>query len=566
MQQRKRTQLFTRPTANVLIKEHKKSTKIQDTTTSQRKAQSIVSMNQNLRPTERALDPSRFTPKKTAKSDCLKSCQSVEAQPLLDSRFLEMAEVISQNGFEFFPLGSFIVSLFDETVPSNRFLFSCRLLEETGRCLTQIDPINSRAHLVGLLPRLVSSLCDTSFDKTFCFTSSIRSFADGPEAHLMILKLIQEQAPSASFARILLCFASVTHSQPDLFSLQSEQISDTIINNVHAALSQPSLTARCSALQFLSLYVSSATSQTLSPSTTCAMFERQPFSIPIYGANKKILFNTEYTITDASEKPAGSSVIVMQSETAMTTPSEPARITGITKVEHVNDEKEIRLSWEGKLMTNGPYTVTLSVNGTSTTTLTVPFDAGGTTSTNPELTRLLSISSQVNGTDLNTTTLTLSGHKLPSGSATLTVVPSSVASGSETEANIINVTMSFTESEDDSTGTVSIPLYPKSTLAYGETYRIVSLSTAKCIDATLTFAIPDEPTRLEKVSPVLSDDENSLDLSFEGRAFDSGVCTLTLEQAASNADLVVTLTRDEDGTLSCSISTDDSESPHAVFD
>ncbi|KAK2942811.1 hypothetical protein BLNAU_22259 [Blattamonas nauphoetae] len=103
--------------------------------------------------------------------------------------------------------------------------------------------------------------------------------------------------------------------------------------------------------------------------------------------------------------------------------------------------------------------------------------------------------------------------------------------------------MSFTESEDDSTGTVSIPLYPKSTLAYGETYRIVSLSTAKCIDATLTFAIPDEPTRLEKVSPVLSDDENSLDLSFEGRAFDSGVCTLTLEQAASNADLVVTHSR-----------------------
>ncbi|KAK2940928.1 hypothetical protein BLNAU_24167 [Blattamonas nauphoetae] len=534
MQQRKRTQLFTRPTANVLIKEHKKSTKIQDTTTSQRKAQSIVSMNQNLRPTERALDPSRFTPKKTAKKG--------------------LPKVMSKRGSTTTVGFKVRLSLDHKQIQISNF--SCRLLEETGRCLTQIDPINSRAHLVGLLPRLVSSLCDTSFDKTFCFTSSIRSFADGPEAHLMILKLIQEQAPSASFARILLCFASVTHSQPDLFSLQSEQISDTIINNVHAALSQPSLTARCSALQFLSLYVS----------TTCAMFERQPFSIPIYGANKKILFNTEYTITDASEKPAGSSVIVMQSETAMTTPSEPARITGITKVEHVNDEKEIRLSWEGKLMTNGPYTVTLSVNGTSTTTLTVPFDAGGTTSTNPELTRLLSISSQVNGTDLNTTTLTLSGHKLPSGSATLTVVPSSVASGSETEANIINVTMSFTESEDDSTGTVSIPLYPKSTLAYGETYRIVSLSTAKCIDATLTFAIPDEPTRLEKVSPVLSDDENSLDLSFEGRAFDSGVCTLTLEQAASNADLVVTLTRDEDGTLSCSISTDDSESPHAVFD
>ncbi|KAK2945242.1 putative camsap CH domain protein [Blattamonas nauphoetae] len=356
---------FARPTANVLIKEHEESMKIQDTTTSQKEAQSIVSMHQNLRQTERALDPSRFTPKKTAKkgqpkamskrgstttvgfkgveirsledppdsfeanshrsvkeskrppprespnelsqkvpemaitretvqsilaraivavvpslanmgqtsiSAVIDSLEQLEDQTfttLIDSicqHVPEMAEVISQNGFEFYPLGSFIVSLLDETVPSNRFFFSCRLLEETGRCLTQIDPINSRAHLAGLLPRLVSYLCDTSFDKTFCFTSSIRPFADGPEAHLMILKLIKEQAPPASFARILLCYASATHSQPDLFSLQSEQLTETIINYIHAALSQPSPTARCSALQLLSLYISSASSQTLSPS------------------------------------------------------------------------------------------------------------------------------------------------------------------------------------------------------------------------------------------------------------------------------------------------------------
>ncbi|KAK2950309.1 hypothetical protein BLNAU_14720 [Blattamonas nauphoetae] len=325
--------------------------------------------------------------------------------------------------------------------------------------------------------------------------------------------------------------------------------------------------------------------------------DSEPFSIPIYGANKKILFNTEYTITDASKKLAGPSVIVMQSETAMTTPSEPARITAITKVEHVNDQKEIRLSWEGRLMTKGAYTVTLSVNGTSTTTLTLTFNAGGTTSTttetlyrnpssvlkyhttyvvtgvkdssnvdviynsgltfttNPEPTRLLSISSQVNCTDLNTTTLTLSGHQLPGGSATLTVVASSVASGSETEANTVNLTVSFARSGDDSTGTVSIPLYPTATLAYGETYRIVSLSSADCIDTPLSFKVPDEPSRLERIARFEHlDAEKVFELSWEGRLMTKGAYTVTLSVNGTSTT-TLTLTFNAGGTTSTTTET-----------
>ncbi|KAK2959572.1 putative large repetitive protein [Blattamonas nauphoetae] len=288
-------------------------------------------------------------------------------------------------------------------------------------------------------------------------------------------------------------------------------------------------------------------------------------------------------------------------------PDEPSRLERITNFEHLDCEKEIELSWEGRLMTNGPYTATLSVNGTSTTTLTLTFNAGGTTSTatetlfksslnglkyntkyvvtgltdssnedvivnsgitfttNPEPTRLLSLSGPVDADGMNTTVLTLAGHQLPAGDATLTVVPSSVPSGSETEANTINLTVSFTESGDDSTGTVSISLYPTPTLAYRETYRIVSLSSADYIDATLTFKMPDEPSRLEKVTPVLSEDAKQVTLTFEGRVFASGVYELTLQPAASNTAFIVTLDHDGDGTLSCSISTDDLVTPHVIL-
>ncbi|KAK2959684.1 hypothetical protein BLNAU_5461 [Blattamonas nauphoetae] len=287
--------------------------------------------------------------------------------------------------------------------------------------------------------------------------------------------------------------------------------------------------------------------------------------------------------------------------------TEPSRLVKIAQFDHLDDKKAISLSWEGRVMTNGPYTATLSVNGSSTTILTLTFNSDGTTSTttetlyrnpssvlkyntkyvvtevkdksdtpvivhsgitfttNAEPTRLLSILSLENGDDLNTTSLTLSGHQLPAGDATLTVVLSSVPSGSETEANTITLPVSITQSGDDSTGTVSISLYPTLTLAYGETYRIVSLSSADYIDTPLTFKIPDEPSRLEKVTPVLSEDAKQVTLTFEGRVFASGVYELTLQPAASNTDFVVPLDYDGDGILSCSISTDDLVTPHVIL-
>ncbi|KAK2947888.1 hypothetical protein BLNAU_17213 [Blattamonas nauphoetae] len=273
--------------------------------------------------------------------------------------------------------------------------------------------------------------------------------------------------------------------------------------------------------------------------------DSEPFPIRIFGENKKISFDTSYTINtafDASDSP----ILVSQSETEMTTPSEPARITAITGKDYLDDKKEIRLSWEGRLMKKGPYTATLSVNGSSTakTTLTLPFDSSESTSTTTETlfksasnglkysttyvvtgvkdkldepvfynsgmtfttiaepTRLLSISSQVNCTDLNTTTLTLTGHQVATGTATLTVVLSSVVVGLETDSDKINLPVSFTRSGDKSTGTVLIPLNPTPKLAYSRTYRIVSLSSADYIDTTLTFSTPSQPGRIKTVEPL----------------------------------------------------------------
>ncbi|KAK2944776.1 hypothetical protein BLNAU_20309 [Blattamonas nauphoetae] len=173
----------------------------------------------------------------------------------------------------------------------------------------------------------------------------------------------------------------------------------------------------------------------------------------------------------------------------------------------------------------------IEVNGSATTTLTLTFDTNGakatttetlyktpssnlryntkydvtevkdqsnqkvivnsgiTFTTVPEHTRLLSISSQVNGTDLNTTTLTLSGHQIPVGSATLTVCLSSVVAGKETDSDKITLQMSFTRSGDVSIGTLSISLYPTPKLAFDQTYRIVSLSSAKYIDTVLIVVL-----------------------------------------------------------------------------
>ncbi|KAK2949333.1 hypothetical protein BLNAU_15713 [Blattamonas nauphoetae] len=323
--------------------------------------------------------------------------------------------------------------------------------------------------------------------------------------------------------------------------------------------------------------------------------DSEPFPIRIYGENKKILFDTSYTIStafDASDSP----IMVSPSETEMTTPSEPARITAITKVEYLDANKTIELSWEGRVMKNGPYTVTLSVNGssTATATLTLPFDSSESTSTTTETlfksalnglkysttyvvtdvrdksnakvfynsditfttitepTRLLSISSQVNCTNLNTTTLTLTGHQVAAGDATLTVVLSSVVAGSETDSDKINLAASFTRSGDESTGTVLIPLYPTPKLAYGKTYRIVSLSSADYIGTTLTFTTPSQPGRIKAVEPLTySEFETEVTITVTGVHCPSADVIITLRKDGTSEETNLTFTCVSDQKFEC---------------
>ncbi|KAK2958231.1 hypothetical protein BLNAU_6718 [Blattamonas nauphoetae] len=265
-------------------------------------------------------------------------------------------------------------------------------------------------------------------------------------------------------------------------------------------------------------------------------------------------------------------------------PTEPSRLERIAKVEYADDEKEIRLNWEGRLMTNGPYTVTLSVNGSSTTTsLTLEFDVDESTSTTTEIlykspesrlkyntvyvvtgltdesdkpvivnsgitfttiaepTRLLKLSGPVDGTDLNTTTLTLTGHHVPAGDATLVVVLSSVVSGSETDSDKIALPVSFTRSGDVSIGAVVIPLYPTSTLSFGKTYRIVSLSSAKYVDTILTFTTPSRPGRIVSVESLTYDDlETEVTITVTGLHCPPSAQIITLKNEGTSAETKLT--------------------------
>ncbi|KAK2955491.1 hypothetical protein BLNAU_9538 [Blattamonas nauphoetae] len=320
----------------------------------------------------------------------------------------------------------------------------------------------------------------------------------------------------------------------------------------------------------------------------------------------QLMYGHTYTIESFTTSESVTEKVINHIVT-LTAPTEPSRLERIAQVDYLDDEKVLRLSWEGRLMTNGPYTVTLSVNGTSTTTpLLLVFDDGSTATTAQTLfgtwsgslkyntayvvirvkdevdqavifnsgitfttisepTRLLSLSGPVNTDGLNSTILTLTGHQVPAGDATLTVVLSSIPSGSETESDKIALPVSFTRSGDDTTGTVLIPLNPTPALAFDQTYRIVSLSSAKYIDTLLAFTMPSEPTRLEKVTGILSDDAKQVTLQFEGRVLDSGEYEVTLQTAGSSTEMVVHLIRQGDGTLSCSISTEETNTPHVIF-
>ncbi|KAK2944711.1 hypothetical protein BLNAU_20347 [Blattamonas nauphoetae] len=302
--------------------------------------------------------------------------------------------------------------------------------------------------------------------------------------------------------------------------------------------------------------------------------------------NAQMVFGHQY-LPFAVTKPDSVTEEVYNNLGFLTIQPEPARLTNLV-TEYSNQEKTITLTWEGKKMTEGPFVVTLSVNGTGTTTISASFDAAGTTGTTtetlfgsesprlkysttyvvtgvtdssstpvffntklnftitPEPSRLLLISGPKDGGDLNSTTLHLSGHRIPSGDASLTVVLDSVIAGTEQESDKIILPSSFTVLGETSTGTSLISLYPTASLVYSQKYRILSLSSAAYLDKLLCFTTPNEPARIVKITPSGFDKTGEhLKLTVRARQMPAGTYSVVLDQNSISFDVTFAEATDE---------------------
>ncbi|KAK2943088.1 hypothetical protein BLNAU_21997 [Blattamonas nauphoetae] len=336
--------------------------------------------------------------------------------------------------------------------------------------------------------------------------------------------------------------------------------------------------------------------------------DSESVSIPIFGEDKKILYATLYSINAAFEKSTGSSEFVSQSETEMTTPVEPARITEITKVDYDSQFTQLTLSFSGINCVAAGHTVTVKNTATEESSpLVVIFDTpqtghsteyiwteegttklkfGGTyevvgvTASSGEIFftrgmtfdvvparhRLLSAGTVVSDDHRNVSTVPLKGENMPIGTTTLKFLDSTHFS--ETSEDLyVDVNITFSTETD---GLLRVEFYPTPQLVYGHTYVTWAMNRTG-IDETMfvtrynTIQMPTEPTRLEKVTGILSDDAKQVTLQFEGRMLDSGEYEVTLHTAVSSTEMVVHLIRQGDGTLSCSISTEEADTPHVVF-
>ncbi|KAK2962033.1 hypothetical protein BLNAU_3089 [Blattamonas nauphoetae] len=336
--------------------------------------------------------------------------------------------------------------------------------------------------------------------------------------------------------------------------------------------------------------------------------DSEPASVPIYGSEKILSFDTQTSIVRAVVKSTTTKVTVSESETEMLTPAEPSRITAITGVTYDDQFTQLTLSftgikctapvhkvtvkntatqetyqfdvnfdtpqtgtrietiWKEEGTTKIKFGATYEVVGVTASVGEIFFESGMSFEVVPARHRLLSAGTVVFDDHRNVSTVPLKGDNMPLGNTTLKLVDAT----HYTETNeylFVDVEISFTDGTD---GLIEVELYPNPQLVYGHSYN-TSKMTRSGIDETMfittqfAFQMPTEPSRLEKVTPVLNNETTRVILTFEGRLFDSGEYSLKIQPTASNTDITVPLTCNEDGTLSCSITTEGTDTPHVLF-
>ncbi|KAH7825523.1 putative CH-like domain in sperm protein [Monocercomonoides exilis] len=172
------------------------------------------------------------------------------------TRMNEICEVISSNCHQFFPLGSFIISLLNDTLTSNKFYGACTMFEECGICLSAIDALSAQSHIIGLLNRLSHFFIDSPFQRMFYVVKGIRSFCSSPESHANILTSIKSIVSRETFIRVLFCYFT---SPNGTFSVADPRISQIVIPELTICLSMSAPSVRSCALELLGLIISQAT-------------------------------------------------------------------------------------------------------------------------------------------------------------------------------------------------------------------------------------------------------------------------------------------------------------------
>ncbi|KAK2944715.1 hypothetical protein BLNAU_20351 [Blattamonas nauphoetae] len=204
--------------------------------------------------------------------------------------------------------------------------------------------------------------------------------------------------------------------------------------------------------------------------------------------------------------------------------------------------------------------------GVSVQSTPVFYHAGITFKVDGPRSRMISFGTLSNGEDLNTTTIPITGELMPTGTYTIQFIDlTHYSQTQELSEPTINVLF-----KSETEGSMEIELYPSAELVYGHLYVFKSLTNPSSVSETIvshlsTITMPTEPSRLEIVEFALTDDEKSLDINLIGKVFDSGTFSLTLQQTSSNGLVNIPVTLNPDNTLSCSISTVQTDTTHLVF-
>ncbi|KAK2955494.1 hypothetical protein BLNAU_9541 [Blattamonas nauphoetae] len=220
----------------------------------------------------------------------------------------------------------------------------------------------------------------------------------------------------------------------------------------------------------------------LNDGETLAERYSETVSIPIFGENRKIFFDTLYSINAAFEKSTGSSVFNTATEESFT-------LVVTFDTSQTGHSTEYIWTEEGttQLKFGGTYEV-IEVTASSGE---IFFTRGMTFDVVPARHRLLSAGTVVSDDHRNVSTVPLKGENMPIGTTTLRLLDSTHFS--ETSENLyVDVEITFST---ETNGLLEVELYPTPQLVYGHAYLTLEMTRTGIDDEMFVTRNDSSPTK-----------------------------------------------------------------------